>query len=100
MKLFYNYVSKILNEPKKPQWLSSSAQWLSGVGAWFQLEIENGLYRISRYNLAGKLEFSYLFNIVGNAILNLNEHFRFTYVSHSYQCVIEQNEKQILFRRH
>lgn len=83
---------------KKPISVPNNAQWLGGMGAgsWFVIIEANNSYSITRYSKLGDLE------CCGNFIctpigLDLNQEFKFTYLSHCTLCTIIQNEITYIF---
>jgi len=83
---------------KRPKGISKSAQLLTGVGAssWFELTVENKKYRIKRFSVEGHLECSRIFR-VDSEEFNINENYKFTYISHCKQCKIIQKNKMFTF---
>lgn len=100
-----NHLKQTLPEPKRPESLASSAQWLAGEGAgsWFCIEItlaENN-FLIKRFSPAGKLECEGLFKLENKKLnLDLNKHFKFVHLSHCAFVHIEQYGKVLKLNRY
>jgi hypothetical protein len=85
----------------RPKKISKKAQLITGVGAssWFTIKEEKSLYRIERFSLEGDLECSKLFTVKPNTF-NINNPYRFTYISHCKKCTLIQDESQYNFFLH
>ena len=83
----------------KPENIEETAQLLIGIGAssWFHISKEKKNYRITRYSEKGKLECSRIF-AVDDSTFNINNPFKFTYISHCKECNILQNNKTYNFK--
>lgn len=84
-----------LNEPERVSEIPQTAQWLAGEGAgsWFTInQSESGLYLISRFAPDGKLECAGKFIISNNQQFNINQPYRFDYLSHCQKVTIIQDE--------
>ncbi|MEE2954405.1 MAG: DUF6695 family protein [Bacteroidota bacterium] len=83
--------------PDKPVNIESSCQWLGGVGAgsWFFISQKEELYKIERFSQEGKKEFSGIFKTDNE--FDINQTYKFTYLSHYQFCTIIQNKKEIVF---
>ncbi|MDB4583100.1 hypothetical protein N9164_08105 [Draconibacterium sp.] len=91
-----------LPTPLRPEGIPATAQWLSGEGAgsWFNIiEKKNNRFFISRYSLLGGLECESEFIISNNQPFNINNPYRFRYLSHCRKVKIRQNENSIEFER-
>jgi hypothetical protein len=96
-----NVLKTTLPAPVSTKIIPATAQWLSGEGAgsWFNIiEKENQFY-ISRYNPSGGLECESKFIISNNQSFNINNPYRFGYLSHCRKVLIRQNESIIEFER-
>ena len=82
----------------KPTTIEETAQLLKGVGAssWFTIKSEGDLYRIERHSIDGELECSRLFTVKPNTF-QINQKYKFTYISHCKECTILQNEIRYKF---
>jgi hypothetical protein len=82
----------------KPVNIEETAQLLKGIGAssWFAIKSEGDLYRIERYSIDGELECSRLFTAKPNTF-QINQEYKFTYISHCKECAILQNEIRYKF---
>ena len=82
----------------KPVSIEETAQLLKGIGAssWFTIKSEGGFYRIERYSTDGELECSRLFTSKPNTF-QINQEYKFTYISHCKECTILQNEIRYKF---
>ena len=82
----------------KPITIEETAQLLKGVGAsaWFTIKSEGDLYRIERHSIDGELECSRLFTVKPNTF-QINQKYKFTYISHCKECTILQNEIRYKF---
>lgn len=94
-------LNKTLPAPAKPEFISNSAQWLSGEGAgsWFLIDKQNDNYCITRFSPEGKTECKGIFNMVDSDEFNINEKYEFTYLSHCSEVNIIQKEKKYKFKR-
>jgi len=83
----------------KPKNIEETAQLLIGIGAssWFHILKEDENYRIKRYSEEGKEECSRIFT-VNDSTFNINNPFKFTYISHCKECTILQNNKTYIFK--
>ena len=83
---------------KRPENISGKAQLISGTGAssWFTIKQENEAYRIERFSTDGELECSRLFTSNPNTF-QINQEYKFTYISHCKECTILQNEIRYKF---
>lgn len=91
-----------LGEPERPTEILQTAQWLAGEGAgsWFTIsQLKNEKYAVSRFAPDGKLECEGEFAISNNQPLDLNEIYRFDYLSHCGKVTIVQNKVQIELKR-
>lgn len=91
-----------LKEPARAAGIPPTAQWLSGEGAgsWFAIgQSKTGKYFISRFGPDGKLECEGEFTITNNQPFNINQSFRFDYLSHCRKVRISQNGHIIDFNR-
>jgi len=107
MNLLQTY--NVLPSPIRPQNLSDTAQWLSGegCGSWFYIERSNSerdsfdkngdYYKISRYSPEGNLECSGLFKQVTGELIDLEDTYQFTYLSHCAKVNIIQKEINLRF---
>ena len=82
----------------KPINIEETAQLLKGIGAssWFTIKSEGDLYRIERFSADGELECSRLFTAELNTF-QINQEYKFTYISHCKECTILQNEIRYKF---
>ena len=82
----------------RPQNISDKAQLIKGTGAssWFTIVEENELFRIERFSPEGELECSRLFK-ADPENFDINEEYKFTYISHCKECTIIQNELNYKF---
>ena len=82
----------------RPQNISDKAQLIIGIGAssWFTIVEENELFRIERFSPEGELECSRLFKAVPENF-DINQEYKFTYISHCKECKIIQNELSYKF---
>lgn len=88
-------LKQTLPEPKRPDFLPKSAQWLAGEGAgsWFFIEKTEGetQYEITRFSPKGKIECQGLFKIENlNQNLDLKSTYKFIHLSHCATVHIEQ----------
>jgi hypothetical protein len=91
-----------LKEPVRAAGIPATAQWLSGEGAgsWFTIsQTETGKYAVSRFGPDGKLECEGEFTITNNLPFNINQSYRFDYLSHCRKVKIIQNNVPIEFER-
>lgn len=91
---------KVLPSPERADYLPKTVKWLSGegCGSWFNIEIREPHFLISRYSPEGKLECSGIFQQVSGEAINLNIDYEFTYLSHCAEVNIIQNENQLKFK--
>ena len=99
-----DFLKQTLSEPKRPDFLPKSSQWLAGEGAgsWFYIETGNDkqLYEINRFSPKGKVECSGQFKIENsNHNLNLNKPYQFIHLSHCAFVHIEQSGMVIKLNR-
>ena len=82
----------------KPAKIQESAQLLKGIGAssWFTIKSEGPLYRIERFSPQGELECSRIFRVDSNTF-DINQEYKFTYISHCKKCTILQNDRTYKF---
>ncbi len=91
-----------LKEPARAAGIPLTAQWLSGEGAgsWFAIgQSKTGKYFVSRFGPNGKLECAGEFTITNNQPFNINQFFRFDYLSHCRKVRIIQNNVLIELER-
>jgi hypothetical protein len=91
-----------LKEPVRTAGIPATAQWLAGEGAgsWFTIsQSETGKYAVSRFGPDGKLECEGEFIITNNQPFNINQSYRFHYLSHCRKVKIIQNNVPIEFER-
>ena len=83
---------------KVSQKIPSESQLLKGVGAsaWFYISKENKHYRIKRFSIQGDLECSKLFSVRPD-FFDINQQYKFTYLSHCKECKIVQNNNVFIF---
>jgi hypothetical protein len=91
-----NLIGRIL-PPAFPNTIPKDSQWLGGqgTGSWFSIENHNTNYRIRRFSPSGILECDRIFT--SSEAINLEQQYKFTYVSHCKLCTILQNNKKIIF---
>ena len=90
-----DFLKQTLPEPKRPEFLPKSAQWLAGEGAgsWFYIETtsNNDFYEITRFSPKGKVECKGNFETENtNNKLDLNKSYEFVHLSHCAFVNIEQ----------
>ena len=75
-----------------PKNIPIESQWLGGIGAgsWFDIKQQDKLFKIDRFSKDGVLECTALFNI-DKPGLDLDEKYKFVYISHCKLCTITQN---------
>ena len=78
--------------PDSPKNIPIESQWLGGIGAgsWFDIKQQDKLFKIDRFSKDGVLECTALFNI-DKPGLDLDEKYKFAYISHCKLCTITQN---------
>ena len=78
--------------PDSPKNIPIESQWLGGIGAgsWFDIKQQDKLFKIDRFSKDGVLECTALFNI-DKPGLDLDEKYKFAYLSHCKLCTITQN---------
>ena len=83
---------------KIPLNISNNAQLIEGIGAssWFTIVKAKNLYRIERFSIAGELECSGLFQVKPSNF-QINEKYKFAYISHCKSCTIIQNNQTFKF---
>ena len=83
---------------ERPKNIFKKAQIIKGIGAssWFTIAKEQKLYRIERFSIEGELECSRLFD-VSSKMFDINQPYKFTYISHCKECTILQNKKTFKF---
>ena len=81
--------------PAFPKNIPVESQWLGGIGAgsWFYIKKHDKLFKIDRFSKEGALECTGLFNI-DKPGLDLDEKYKFVYLSHCKLCTINQNNIQ------
>ena len=82
----------------QPKNINKEAQLIYGIGAssWFYIKPEGKNYRIERYSEEGEQECSRVFK-VNEPTFDINQPFKFTYLSHCKECTIIQKEKKFRF---
>lgn len=88
----------ILDEPKKPTAINSSAKWLGGegMGSWFDISFDQTIYTIQRWTEIGVLESEFQYVIVsGN--FDLNMPYQYSYPSNSEVVTIVQKKTNVRF---
>lgn len=90
-----NLLKQTLPEPKRPDFLPKSAQWLAGEGAgsWFCVEnnSKDNLYTVKRFSPKGQLECEGVFEIENKKnSLSLNKPYQFVHLSHCAFVHIKQ----------
>ena len=89
-----------IKPPEKPSNIPTHSKWLLGQGAgtWFCIDTENEKYRIRRYTPNGKLDCDRFFELEKNgSILDMNQTYEFTHISHCAKCRIIQNKITFIF---
>lgn len=88
-----------LPEPERAAGIPPTAQWLAGEGAgsWFNiLPAGNETFEITRFSPEGTVECNGIFVISGNQSFDIEEPYRFDYLSHCEKVKIIQNYKEIV----
>jgi len=90
-----------LPEPVRHGNIPATAQWLSGEGAgsWFNVNLSDGCYKITRYNPEGEKECEGYFFSTDGKELRLAEPYNFDHLSHCRSVKIKQAGNTISFNR-
>ena len=95
-------LKRTLSEPVRATGIPQNAQWLAGEGAgsWFALShLLYEKYAVSRFAPDGKLECEGVFIISNNQPFNIEEPYRFGYLSHCGKVLLIQRKQKIEFKR-
>lgn len=92
----------VLEEPRRPSFLSANAKWISGEGAgsWFDIfELDKkSLYEISRYSPEGELECRGIYKLYQATLqFNLDHFFQITYPSNCDKVTYLQSDRKYEF---
>lgn len=93
----------VLEEPRRPSFLSSNAKWVSGEGAgsWFdifELDRKKKQFEISRYSAEGELECRGIYTLsTVSSPFKLDQIFQITYPSNCAKVTYLQSGNKFEF---
>ena len=94
-------VKSTLRAPLKPGHIPENSQWLGGemAGSWFHMiQTEHG-YKISRYSENGSRKCQGYFRLKNHPEFDIQQPYRFTYLTHCSRSAVIQNKKTFEFVR-
>lgn len=91
------FLKTTLAAPKRASVIPTNAYWLSGEGggSWFDIQLSDNYYQISRFNATGGLEFRAKYQPSEFNSLDLQKPLHFDYLSHFQKVKVIQNGKII-----
>ncbi len=84
----------LLQAPDRPNNVSKHAHWLAGEGAgsWFEIELKEAYFSVSRYSDQGILECQGLFRT--DTSFDISKPYEVTFPSHCAKVTVIQNDER------